>query len=96
MSTVIAMLGVLAAIGTTGSWLPQVVRTFRTRSARDFSWGYMVLFGVGVACWLAYGLLRQDPALAGANVVTLVLFLGIVAVKWQSERGGRGTREPVR
>jgi MtN3 and saliva related transmembrane protein len=91
MSTVIAMLGVLAAIGTTGSWLPQVVRAFRTRSARDFSWGYVVLFGVGVACWLAYGLLRQDPALAGANVVTLVLFLGIVAVKWQSERGGRGT-----
>lgn len=98
MGTFIAILGVAAAVGTTGSWLPQVLRTFRTRSTGDFSWGYMCLFGGGVACWLAYGLLRHDPPLAAANLVTLVLFLGIVAIKWRTERSvssRNAGREPV-
>jgi MtN3 and saliva related transmembrane protein len=90
VSTVAAVAGLIAAASTTGCWLPQVFRTFRTRRVLDFSWGYLGLCGWGVACWLLYGLMRGDPALVGANLVTLVLVLGVVAVKWRTELGAQG------
>jgi MtN3 and saliva related transmembrane protein len=73
--------GIIAACLTTGAWLPQVFKTFSTRSARDFSWGYLVMFFFGVFLWAIYGFMRHDIAVIGANVVTLVLVLGVIVVK---------------
>lgn len=81
------VLGVIAAILTTTAWIPQLLRTFRTRHARDLSWAYVVVFGSGVALWSVYGLLQGDGAVIGANVVTLVLLAGLAALKWSTERG---------
>ena len=78
---VIISIGVVAACLTTGAWLPQIVKTWRTRSAHDFSWGYLAMFSTGVALWAVYGVLRNDIAVIGANVVTIVLVLGVIAVK---------------
>lgn len=77
----LTLLGIAAAIGTTGAWLPQIVKTFRTRSARDFSWGYLAMFSTGVLLWAIYGVLRKDVAIYGANFVTLGLVLGVALVK---------------
>lgn len=85
----ITLLGIAAAIGTTGAWLPQIVKTFRTRSARDFSWGYLGLFTAGVALWAIYGVLRNDVAIYGANFVTLGLVIGVTFVKVIEERRRR-------
>lgn len=75
------VVGVIAAIGTTAAWFPQVAKTCRSRSARDFSWGYLTLFATGVAAWLVYGILRNDPVIIGANVITFLLVLTVAAVK---------------
>lgn len=82
----ITVLGLAAAVGTTGAWLPQIVKTFRTRSARDFSWGYLTLFTTGVTLWAIYGVLRNDIAIYGANFVTLGLVIGVAFVKVVEER----------
>lgn len=74
-------IGIIAACLTTGAWLPQVFKTFTTRSARDFSWGYLVMFFCGVFLWAIYGFMRHDIAVIGANVVTVVLVLGVIVVK---------------
>lgn len=74
-------LGFVAGILTTSSFLPQALKTWRSRSAADFSWPYLVLFGTGVALWGVYGWLDQDKALILANGVTLLLFLVIVFTK---------------
>ena len=74
-------IGIIAACLTTGAWLPQVVKTFRTKSAHDFSWAYLVMFFCGVFLWAIYGFMRQDIAVIGANVVTVVLVLGVMVVK---------------
>jgi MtN3 and saliva related transmembrane protein len=79
--TWITAVGVLAGALTAGSWLPQVAKTLRTRSARDFSWGYLTFFTLGVAMWLTYGLLTSDLAVIWANVVTLALLLIVIVVK---------------
>jgi MtN3 and saliva related transmembrane protein len=84
----ISLVGIIAACMTTGSWIPQALQTIKTRSARDFAWSYLGLFGGGVGLWLVYGVLRQDVALIGANLVTFVLVARIALVKRQSERDG--------
>ncbi len=83
-------IGILAAIGTTGAFVPQVMRTWRTRHADDISWGYLTLFASGVTLWLVYGILRNDFAVISANAATLFLVLVIIALKKLSaKRGGR-------
>ncbi|MBL8602973.1 MAG: SemiSWEET transporter [Myxococcales bacterium] len=79
--TLVFGLGIAAACLTTGSWIPQALQTIRTRSARDFSWSYLSMFGAGIALWFVYGVLRHDVAIWGANAVALVLVSGIVRVK---------------
>lgn len=78
---VITSLGLLAALLTTGAWIPQVRKTLATRSAHDFSWAWMVAFGSGVATWAVYGILREDVVIVGANLVTAALLVAIAAVK---------------
>ncbi len=80
MSTV-TLIGLLAGGLTTLSWLPQVLRAFRTRSTGDFSWGWFAMFGSGVAIWLIYGLVGKAPAVLAANALTLLLVLGLGALK---------------
>jgi MtN3 and saliva related transmembrane protein len=77
----ILAVGFGAAFGTTAAWLPQVGRTWNTRSARDFSWGYLALFMMGVFLWTIYGVLRRDLVVALANGVTLLLVMSVGFVK---------------
>lgn len=78
-------LGLLAAIVTTGAWVPQTIKTLRSRSAKDFSWSSLAMLVLGTSLWLGYGVLRRDLALVSANAFILALVLIIVAVKRASE-----------
>lgn len=80
----VSALGIAAAIGTTGAFLPQVIKTLKTRETGDFSWGYLAMFTSGVALWIVYGVLKKDVAVIGANVITLVLVSIIIWVKLRS------------
>ncbi|MFH0901804.1 MAG: SemiSWEET transporter [Pseudomonadota bacterium] len=77
----LTILGLVAGALTTASFLPQVVRTLRTRSARDISLAMFVLFSAGVALWLVYGILLGAAPIIAANGVTLALALAILAMK---------------
>jgi MtN3 and saliva related transmembrane protein len=76
----ITALGLFAGVLTTGCWLPQLVRSWRTRSTADFSWVYLAVLSVGIGLWLLYGILTADPAVIVANgsalaaLITLMLF----------------------
>jgi MtN3 and saliva related transmembrane protein len=82
-------LGLISGTFTTLSFLPQVLRTLRTRSAADFSFGWLSLFGAGVSGWLAYGLLSADLAISLSNALTLALVLVLVGLKVLSSRPAR-------
>ena len=66
-------LGLIAGVLTTAAWLPQIARTWRSRSADDLSWPYLLVFSSGVALWLVYGVLSGDVPVLAANAVTIVL-----------------------
>ena len=71
--------GLLAAICTTVSFVPQVVKAWRTRSTADISAGMFVLLVVGIGLWLFYGAMLGDLPLILANFVTLCL-TGVILV----------------
>ncbi|PIP72579.1 MAG: hypothetical protein COW89_05595 [Nitrospinae bacterium CG22_combo_CG10-13_8_21_14_all_47_10] len=80
MSTTI-MVGYFAGFLTTLSFLPQVVKTWKSKSASDLSLGMFSVFSVGVLCWLSYGVLLQEPPIIFWNTITLVLVLSILVMK---------------
>lgn len=73
--------GSAAALLTTLAFVPQVVKTLRTRSTRDISLSMWVLFSSGVALWLVYGVLLDAWPVIAANAATLVLALTVLTVK---------------
>lgn len=75
------VIGLLAATLTTIAYVPQVIRAWRTHSTRDISLPMFLLMAVGIALWLAYGLLIADLPLIAANLVTLVLVLSVLYFK---------------
>ena len=74
-------IGFAAGTLTTISFLPQVVKIWRTRSADDLSMGMFALFGSGVFLWLVYGLALGSLPVIVANAITFALALAIVALK---------------
>ncbi len=81
----IESVGTLAATLTTLSFLPQVIKTWRSRSATDFSWLWLAAFAAGLLLWLIYGLAIESWPLIGANGLTLGLVLTIALVKWRDD-----------
>jgi MtN3 and saliva related transmembrane protein len=73
--------GLLAAICTTVSFVPQVLKAWRTRSTADISVGMFVLLVVGFTLWLLYGVMLGDLPLILANFVTLCLTGVILLLK---------------
>jgi len=77
----IDLLGFVAGICTTLSFLPQVVQVWRTRSVDDISLGMYSTFVFGVCLWLVYGFVTMQIALIATNIVTLVLAGSVLAMK---------------
>ena len=73
--------GSIAAFLTTVSFVPQVWQTFRTRDVSGISLGMYSVFTVGIALWLAYGLMLQAWPIMIANALTLLLALSILMMK---------------
>lgn len=69
----IQLLGLLAGSLTTAAFLPQVVKTWKSRSAKDLSLGMFLIFCLGVALWLVYGFAVNDVPVIAANLLTLLL-----------------------
>lgn len=74
-------IGLVAAVCTTISYVPQVMKAWRTRSTKDVSAGMFVLLVVGVVLWLTYGLILEDLPLILANFITLCLAAVILLLK---------------
>ncbi len=77
----IQMLGLLAGSLTTAAFLPQVLKTWKSRSAKDLSLGMFLLFCLGVALWLVYGFAVNDLPVIAANLLTLILAVTLLFFK---------------
>ena len=74
-------LGLAAGFLTTIAFVPQVMKIWKAKSAKDVSLGTFAAFAVGLALWLAYGIVKQELPIILWNAVTLVLTGAILAMK---------------
>ncbi len=79
----IQLLGIIAGTCTTIAFVPQVIKTYKTRSAKDLSTGMFLIFWTGVVLWLIYGLAVNDLPIIIANVMTLVLATLLLFLKYR-------------
>lgn len=73
--------GTVAATLTTISFVPQVLHTIKTKDTKAISLGMYILFTVGVAMWLFYGVLLGSWPMIISNVITTTLAIIILTMK---------------
>tara|TARA_Y100001968_G_scaffold144003_1_gene131523 strand:+ start:638 stop:913 length:276 start_codon:yes stop_codon:yes gene_type:complete len=77
----IDLFGFLAALLTTIAFLPQLYKTWQTKSAEDVSLIMLILFITGLICWIIYGIKINSIPILVANVITFVFNFSILILK---------------
>jgi len=79
------IIGYLAGALTTISFLPQVLKSLRTRRMEDFNLLFLLLMIVGLVMWTVYGLMESQLPLIVANVITLALNIILLWLKLRNK-----------
>ena len=74
--------GFVAAFLTTVAFLPQLIRTFTTKSADDVAFAMLITFLVGLVFWIIYGWQTHSPPVIIANIITFILNFSILVLKF--------------
>lgn len=82
----IDLIGYVAAFLTTISFLPQAIKTIRTRDTSGISLAMYSMFVFGVVLWFVYGFLKGDKIIMMANIVTFVLAGMVLCLKIKAVR----------
>lgn len=77
----ITALGLIAGVLTTIAYLPQLIKTWKTKSAHDLSWSMLIVLCAGIILWLVYGFYIQNIPIIAANIVTFVFAAMILMLK---------------
>ena len=75
------LIGLIAAICTTCSFLPQVIKILRSKRTKDVSLLMYAILTTGLFLWLVYGLILKDFPLILANSISLTLSLCVLLLK---------------
>ena len=77
----IDLFGFSAALLTTIAFLPQLYKTWQTKSAEDVSLIMLILFITGLICWIIYGLKINSIPILIANIITFIFNFSILILK---------------
>ena len=75
------LLGLIAGLFTTVAFVPQVVKIWKSRHAKDISLAMFAIFSTGVALWIVYGFTIGSLPVILSNSITFALALAILALK---------------
>lgn len=77
----IEMIGYIAGILTTISFIPQALLTIKTQNTKSISLMMYMIFSTGILLWLIYGIVINSMPIIAANIITLPLTLIILFIK---------------
>ena len=75
------MVGLAAAVCTTGANLPQLKKAWTTGQTDDISMNMLSVLASGLALWVVYGVLQKDIVIILADAISLVLISGLAWLK---------------
>ncbi|MBU7581358.1 MAG: SemiSWEET family sugar transporter [Nostoc sp. TH1S01] len=77
----LTILGLVAGALTTIAFLPQMFKTWKTKSAKDVSFVMLITFMSGLLLWLVYGIALQALPIIIANAISFIFNLIILCLK---------------
>ena len=89
MVSLTTAIGLLAALCTTVSYLPQVKKCWETGKTGDLSLRMFSILAAGIGLWIVYGVLQSDAVIIIANSVSLALLAVILHFKLRERRAER-------
>ena len=78
--------GFAAGLLTTAANLPQVWKTYRTKSGEGLSFRLLLTLAVGLGLWIVYGIMSKSLPLILTNAVVLLLILSLIGMKLKFDR----------
>jgi len=79
--TLVEIIGTIAAVLSTGAFLPQAIHVIRSRDTRAISLMMYACAMSGASLWLTYGLMTMQWPIIIANGVAFVFVTAIFAMK---------------
>ncbi len=76
------IIGFLAAFTSTISLLPQIYKTYKSRSAQDLSYLMLLNFFVTSLLWTSYGIMINSIAVWGANLIMIIFSIMLIVLKY--------------
>ena len=75
------IVGIAGSIFSSVSFLPQVIKLWKTKSAKDLSMMTLMFLVLNVSTWLTYGFLINDLPIIVTNIIVLSMILLMVYFK---------------
>ena len=73
MELIANVFGTVAAIFTTGCFIPQLVKIIKTKQTGDLSLEMYLMFTAGITCWEIYGILIKAPPVIISNFLSILM-----------------------
>jgi MtN3 and saliva related transmembrane protein len=86
MSTVAPVIGTIAGFVSAITFLPQVIKIWKTKSAKDLSSFTLLLLFLNVSLWLVYGILVHDYPIMGTNGIVLSMIIAMIYFKYRYDK----------
>ena len=80
------IIGTVAGILVLSSFIPQLMKAYKTKKMLDVSAHLMILIASGMFLWVIYGLIRSDPVIIGTNASRFVLNITLLAMKLRYDK----------
>ncbi len=74
-------LGYIGGVLTTFCYIPQIIRVFKLKSAKEISLLFTVMLLIGIICWLFYGILLSLVPIILWNSIALVMSVVLLYAK---------------
>jgi MtN3 and saliva related transmembrane protein len=89
IKTILAALSTLCVVS---SYIPQIIKGYKTKSLKDISLGFLTVIIVGTLLWIFYGLLNQDYIFLLANSIILIFAICLTSMKIIYEKKSASNR----
>ena len=85
------IIGTVAGILVLSSFIPQLIKAYKTKKMSDVSIHLMILIASGMFLWVIYGFIRSDPVIIGTNATGFALNITLLVMKLRYDKMQRST-----
>ncbi|MEW6043602.1 MAG: SemiSWEET transporter [Thermoproteota archaeon] len=82
----LTLIGSVASALVSSSFIPQIIKGYKTKHLDDVSYLLMILISIGMSLWVIYGIEKRDLVIIGANIATIILNMILLALKVKYSR----------